>query len=208
MKADRIKDVKGDVMLEQTVQSIGPLDREAMAAAQNHQDCLALPPASLGRLHEFAVRMAGITGQPRPVVHDLAVITMAGDHGVAAQGVSKFPQEVTREMVANFARGGHQCTDPSCRRPVNRSRYGRCGAGDERCHQRGGDGSVCFTEDRPRYPGHLSGTRHEQKTGGAGIGSGHPGFYGRKRERVGRRGNGRHGNCQYDTIVGYRCCDS
>jgi nicotinate-nucleotide--dimethylbenzimidazole phosphoribosyltransferase len=50
--------------------------------------------------------MAGITGNPRPQIRDLAIITMAGDHGVAGQGVSKFPQAVTREMVANFARGG------------------------------------------------------------------------------------------------------
>ncbi len=93
-------------MLEATINKIGPLDKDAMAAAQVHQDQLAVPLASLGRLHEFGVRMAGITGNVRPVIRDLAVITMAGDHGVAARGVSKFPQAVTREMVANFARGG------------------------------------------------------------------------------------------------------
>ncbi len=93
-------------MLEKTLQSIGPLHQEAMAAAREHQGRLALPPGSLGRLHQFAVKMAGVTGRPRPAVRDLAVITMAGDHGVAARGVSKFPQEVTREMVVNFARGG------------------------------------------------------------------------------------------------------
>jgi len=93
-------------MLEKTLQSIGPLHQEAMAAAREHQGRLALPPGSLGRLHQFAVKMAGVTGRPRPAVRDLAVITMAGDHGVAARGVSKFPQDVTREMVANFARGG------------------------------------------------------------------------------------------------------
>lgn len=93
-------------MLEKTLDAIAALDETAMTAAQAHQDRLALPPASLGRLHEFAVKMAGITGRPRPAIDHLAVITMAADHGVAAQGVSKFPQEVTREMVANFARGG------------------------------------------------------------------------------------------------------
>ncbi len=93
-------------MLEKTIEAIEALDEEAMAAAQAHQERLALPPGSLGRLHELAVKMAGMTGRPRPRVQRLAVITMAGDHGVAAQGVSKFPQEVTREMVANFARGG------------------------------------------------------------------------------------------------------
>ncbi len=93
-------------MLKATINNIGPLDQGAMAAAQAHQNRLAIPLASLGRLHEFGVRIAGITGNPRPVIRDQAIITMAGDHGVAAQGVSKFPQEVTREMVGNFVRGG------------------------------------------------------------------------------------------------------
>ena len=93
-------------MLQTTLNNIGKLDAAAMAAAQNHQHQLAIPPGSLGRLHELAVRLAGITGTPRPAITNTAIITMAGDHGIAAQGVSKFPQEVTREMVNNFARGG------------------------------------------------------------------------------------------------------
>jgi nicotinate-nucleotide--dimethylbenzimidazole phosphoribosyltransferase len=83
-----------------------PLDREAMAAAANHQAQLALPPGSLGKLREISVKMAGMTGCHRPKIKNLGIITMAGDHGVAAQGVSQFPQAVTREMVMNFARGG------------------------------------------------------------------------------------------------------
>lgn len=93
-------------MLESTISSIGGLDEAAMDAAAHYQDLLAIPRGSLGRLHEFCIRLAGITGDPRPEIKDLAVITMAGDHGVASQGISLFPQEVTREMVANFARGG------------------------------------------------------------------------------------------------------
>jgi len=93
-------------MLEKTICRIGHLDEAAMNAARRHQDLLAIPLGSLGRLHEFCVRLAGITGDPRPEIRELAVVTMAGDHGVTAQGVSRFPQEVTREMVANFARGG------------------------------------------------------------------------------------------------------
>lgn len=93
-------------MLFQTIDSIAPLDAEAMAAAETHQGQLAIPAGSLGRFHELGIRMAGITRNPRPKIRNLAIITMAGDHGVAAQGVSKFPQAVTREMVANFARGG------------------------------------------------------------------------------------------------------
>ena len=93
-------------MLEKILNKIRPLDREAMTVAQAHQDQLACPLGSLGRLHEFGIKLAGITGDPRPVVRNMAVITMAGDHGVATQGVSSYPQAVTREMVANFARGG------------------------------------------------------------------------------------------------------
>ena len=93
-------------LLDRTITQIGPLDETAMADAAEHQNQLAIPRGSLGRLHEIGIRLAGITGNPRPVVNELAVITMAGDHGVASQGVSCFPQEVTCEMVANFLRGG------------------------------------------------------------------------------------------------------
>lgn len=93
-------------MLEKTICRISALDGTAMDAASRHQALLAIPRGSLGRLHEFSVRLAGITADPRPEIKDLAVITMAGDHGVANQGVSLFPQGVTREMVANFAQGG------------------------------------------------------------------------------------------------------
>jgi len=93
-------------MIESILQNIRPLDDAAMAAAARHQEQLALPPGSLGRLHEISVKMAGMTGVHRPSVKNLGIITMAGDHGVAAQGVSQFPQAVTREMVMNFARGG------------------------------------------------------------------------------------------------------
>jgi len=77
-----------------------------MDAARKHHKQLAIPEDSLGRLHDLGIRLAGISGNPRPCIKDAAVITMAADHGVAAQGVSLFPQEVTCEMVANFMRGG------------------------------------------------------------------------------------------------------
>jgi len=93
-------------MIDGILQKIRPLDKTAMAAAANHQEQLALPPGSLGKLHEISVKMAGMTGSHRPEIKELGIITMAGDHGVAAQGVSQFPQAVTREMVMNFARGG------------------------------------------------------------------------------------------------------
>lgn len=93
-------------LLEQTVASIGPLCEEAMAAARARQDQLTKPQGSLGRLEELSVQIAGITGNPRPVIRNKAVIVVAGDHGVAAEGVSAYPQEVTAQMVYNFLRGG------------------------------------------------------------------------------------------------------
>lgn len=93
-------------MLEQTLEDINPLNEAAMAAAREHHGRLAIPAGSLGRLHDIAIQLAGITGAPEPVIKVPAIITMAADHGVAARNVSLFPQEVTREMVANFMRGG------------------------------------------------------------------------------------------------------
>jgi len=92
--------------LERTLKEIRPLDAAAMAAARERQACLTKPPGSLGRLEEISVQVAGITGQARPRIAQKAVIVCAADHGVAAQGVSAYPQEVTAQMVANFLRGG------------------------------------------------------------------------------------------------------
>jgi nicotinate-nucleotide--dimethylbenzimidazole phosphoribosyltransferase len=77
-----------------------------MAAARERQARLTKPPGSLGRLEELAERLAGIQARPLPSVARKAVLTLAADHGVAAEGVSRYPQSVTREMVANFRRGG------------------------------------------------------------------------------------------------------
>ncbi len=92
--------------LERTLKTIGPLDDSAMAAARTRQAHLTKPPGSLGRLEELSVQVAGITGQARPRIAQKAVIICAADHGVAAQGVSAYPQEVTAQMVANFLQGG------------------------------------------------------------------------------------------------------
>ncbi|MCX7790841.1 MAG: nicotinate-nucleotide--dimethylbenzimidazole phosphoribosyltransferase [Chloroflexaceae bacterium] len=92
--------------LEQTIAQIAPLDAEAMAAARARQDVLTKPQGALGRLETLATQIAGITGNPRPRLIQPAVVVMAGDHGVAAQGVSLYPAEVTPQMVLNFLRGG------------------------------------------------------------------------------------------------------
>ncbi|HJX13754.1 MAG TPA: nicotinate-nucleotide--dimethylbenzimidazole phosphoribosyltransferase [Dehalococcoidales bacterium] len=93
-------------ILTRTIRSIKPLDGAAMAAARARQDSLTKPPGSLGRLEEISIKLAGIQGRARPVVENKAMITMAGDHGVVAEKVGNWPQEVTAQMVANFLRGG------------------------------------------------------------------------------------------------------
>ena len=83
----------------------GP-DAEAAegAAARNAQ--LTKPPAALGRLEDMAAWYAAWRGDPRPAITAPQVIVFAGNHGVAARGVSAFPAEVTVQMVANFRAGG------------------------------------------------------------------------------------------------------
>jgi len=85
---------------------IPALDADSESAARERQNSLTKPPGSLGRLEELALRLAAMTGKPRPTVARKAVIIMAADHGVAAEGVSAFPAEVTPQMVGNFLAGG------------------------------------------------------------------------------------------------------
>jgi len=85
---------------------IRPLDRGAMAQARARQDALTKPQGSLGRLEELSIQLAGIQGKLIPQINHKAIITMAGDHGVVAEGVSLYPQEVTAQMVYNFLGGG------------------------------------------------------------------------------------------------------
>jgi nicotinate-nucleotide--dimethylbenzimidazole phosphoribosyltransferase len=85
---------------------IPALDLNAQAAAKARQDTLTKPQGSLGRLETLSVQLAAITGQARPSVARKAVIVMAGDHGVVADGVSAYPAEVTPQMVLNFVHGG------------------------------------------------------------------------------------------------------
>jgi nicotinate-nucleotide--dimethylbenzimidazole phosphoribosyltransferase len=77
-----------------------------MEQARARQLQLTKPAGSLGRLEEIAVQMAGITRQPLPTVKRKAVIVMAADHGVVAEGVSAYPSAVTPQMVLNFLHGG------------------------------------------------------------------------------------------------------
>ncbi|MDZ7850363.1 MAG: nicotinate-nucleotide--dimethylbenzimidazole phosphoribosyltransferase [Halodesulfurarchaeum sp.] len=85
---------------------IPPLDGDAMDAARDRQRNLTKPPGSLGRLEDFSVRIAGMTGTATPTLDSPVITTVAGDHGVVEEGVSAFPQDVTAQMVTNFAHGG------------------------------------------------------------------------------------------------------
>jgi nicotinate-nucleotide--dimethylbenzimidazole phosphoribosyltransferase len=74
--------------------------------AKTHLDMLTKPPGSLGRLEEIAARLVAIQQTDKPTVERKAVFVFAADHGVAAEGVSAYPSEVTEQMVLNFLRGG------------------------------------------------------------------------------------------------------
>ncbi|MGH8550668.1 MAG: nicotinate-nucleotide--dimethylbenzimidazole phosphoribosyltransferase [Methylococcales bacterium] len=81
-------------------------DSDARRAAEARQAMLTKPPGALGRLEDIAVRLASLQGTARPGIERVQITVFAGDHGVAAEGVSAFPQSVTAEMVKNFAHGG------------------------------------------------------------------------------------------------------
>lgn len=92
-------------MLDRVIAAIGPLDSAAMEACQLRLDNLTKPLGSLHGLEQLARRLAGITRSPRPAGLKKCLIVMAADHGVADEGVSAFPREVTAQMVCNFCRG-------------------------------------------------------------------------------------------------------
>ncbi len=92
--------------IKEKIEGIRPLDEDAVKSAMARQDTLTKPPRSLGVLEDLSVKVAGITGNYMPAIKDKVIITMAGDHGVADEGVSAFPREVTPQMVYNFLGGG------------------------------------------------------------------------------------------------------
>jgi len=81
-------------------------DKTARQAAKARQAVLTKPPGALGRLEEVVIRLAGMQGTVHPQLERVHIAVFAADHGIAAEGVSAFPQVVTAEMVKNFARGG------------------------------------------------------------------------------------------------------
>ena len=92
--------------LSEILNSIKPLDKKSMDSARQRQNSLTKPHGSLGILEELSVQIAGIKAEVLPSLEHKAIITMAADHGVVAEGVTLYPQEVTRQMVLNFLNGG------------------------------------------------------------------------------------------------------
>ncbi|NNE89094.1 MAG: nicotinate-nucleotide--dimethylbenzimidazole phosphoribosyltransferase [Silicimonas sp.] len=86
--------------------SLPTADANSVEAARARQMQLTKPPGSLGRLEDLAIFMAGWQGCERPEINAAQALVFAGNHGVCAQGVNPFPQEVTAQMVANFQHGG------------------------------------------------------------------------------------------------------
>jgi nicotinate-nucleotide--dimethylbenzimidazole phosphoribosyltransferase len=94
-------------LLTETIAAITPASTEAMAAAEERQSMLTKPRGSLGPLEGLGTRLCGMYGEcPPPLPEPVAIAVFAGDHGVHAQGVSPWPQEVTTQMVGNFLAGG------------------------------------------------------------------------------------------------------
>lgn len=94
-------------LIDETIAAIAPPDAAAIDAARARQDILTKPQGSLGQLEDVSIRLAGIYGEcPPPVPSPAVLVVFAGDHGVYAQGVTPWPQEVTMQMLAAFAAGG------------------------------------------------------------------------------------------------------
>ena len=93
-----------DQELKQYCGAVTVPDREIMDAARRRQAELAKPPGSLGKLEDYSIRLAGITGQVRPHVEKCRVLVLAADNGVTAEGISSAPTSVTLSQVINMTR--------------------------------------------------------------------------------------------------------
>ncbi|HET9287177.1 MAG TPA: nicotinate-nucleotide--dimethylbenzimidazole phosphoribosyltransferase [Gaiella sp.] len=95
-----------DAPLDGPVRGLAPLDPAVERDARAALDAKTKPRRSLGTLEDLATRIASVRGSTRPAPLDPVVVVAAGDHGVAHEDVSAYPQEVTGQMLANFAGGG------------------------------------------------------------------------------------------------------
>lgn len=92
--------------IEAFAQTLPQPDTQAEQQATAHQNQLTKPQGSLGRLEELAIFLAGWQGSATPSVTTAQALVFAGNHGVCAQGINPFPQDVTAQMVMNFTSGG------------------------------------------------------------------------------------------------------
>jgi len=93
-------------LLDETIKRVHPADTVSREKARERLDQLTMPHWALGRLMDLALDLAAMTRSTNPAIDKRVVVVMAGDHGVASEGVSNYPQEVTLQMVYNFLRGG------------------------------------------------------------------------------------------------------
>jgi len=92
--------------LEEIISEIKPVEEKWIQKSRERTAQLVMPTRALGRLHDISERLCGIQKTLKPSINQKAILIMAGDHGVAEEGVSAFPQEVTSAMVQTFLRGG------------------------------------------------------------------------------------------------------
>lgn len=92
-------------LLEETIESIGGLDEQAMKETERRWDCVAKPLKSLGLLEDALIRIAGITGSSRIELEKKAVAVFCGDNGVVEEGVTQTGQDVTAVVAENFSVG-------------------------------------------------------------------------------------------------------
>ncbi|MFH1317531.1 MAG: nicotinate-nucleotide--dimethylbenzimidazole phosphoribosyltransferase, partial [Candidatus Omnitrophota bacterium] len=92
--------------IQKIIKKISNIDHSFTQKAQERLDSLTKPQGSLGKLEDIAKLIVGITQNLTPSLKHKVIFTLAADHGVAASGVSAFPQEVTAQMVYNFISEG------------------------------------------------------------------------------------------------------
>jgi|SRR3989339_100261 len=92
--------------IEEIVKNIKPLNKILLEQTQERLNNLTKPLGSLGQLEDIAKQLVAIIGKDKQVLKNKTIFTLAGDHGVAEEGISAYPKEVTQQMVYNFINGG------------------------------------------------------------------------------------------------------
>jgi nicotinate-nucleotide--dimethylbenzimidazole phosphoribosyltransferase len=123
-------------LLQETLARLAPPDALWSVRAAARQQHLTKPPLSLGRLEEVANRVVGIQQSLTPQIDPARIVVFAADHGVAAEGVSPYPREVTAQMVLNFLAGG-AAINSLCRTNQIQLRIVDCGVAVELPHAEG-----------------------------------------------------------------------